>query len=47
MSAHFLLNLLNELRKSFIATSSINELKKFTNTNVRFYLSHGIICNAK
>ena len=35
MSAHVLLNLLYELRKSFFATSSINKLKKFNNTGAR------------
>ena len=49
MSAHVLLNLLNDLRKKdqmrgllSILSLSSNELNKFRSTNVRFYLSYDI-----
>ena len=53
MSAHVLLNVLNELRKRdkmlgfnlFFATSLINSI--IQETNVRFYLSYDIKCTLK
>ena len=48
MSAHVLLNLLNELGKSrltehfMLFRNECNKLNKYRNTNVRLYLSHDI-----